>query len=67
MIVIKYLCGKWRRCIMFFIGNKVKKIIFGVMICLKCGKIFNNDENIIIKINIKELKGYIYLLSWVDV
>ena len=41
---------------MFSTGNKAKKTIFGAMTCSKCGKTLNNDENITIKINTKELK-----------
>ena len=42
------------------------KTIFGAMTCSKCGKTLNNDENITIKINTKELKGYTHLSSWAD-
>ena len=51
---------------MFSTGNKAKKTIFGAMTCSKCGKTLNNDENITIKINTKELKGYTHLSSWAD-
>lgn len=48
---------------MFSTGNKAKKTIFGAMTCSKCGKTLNNDENITIKINTKELKRLYSLIK----
>ena len=50
---------------MFSTGNKAKRLYLSYDL-FKCGKTLNNDENITIKINTKELKGYTHLSSWAD-